>query len=832
MSIQTNSWSSSTLFCRWAENLTLQRLMTELDLLRGIASDEHLHAAHRIVVASAVAEQIEAWRLEDRGHRSYQAPTLINDELMLTLLLADALHSWPDPARPLRQLVRDCTGLTHDQVVVSFNRALGPLCRLDGKKRARDLPGPIDTPELAARRRLISDRLITATLADDLRAHAVGFNFACPSPRDDPSGGPLLHGGGLRWGWEATVAVTPGAAQIVVATLGPPAADGSPGRPDQSLEAAVSTLRHAVVGERTYGTVAPDLSVAWLRLTLAACASNLLYRPGGRDRARPAAVTLTPEERSLVRGDRPRCDITIRDLLGPVERHYSSALNGQVVPGLAKGRPQSRFQPGLQAGDRARIRPRLTAQDACVDSVIDPASLSDLAGGEPECAPAQGEREQADGLGGWVGADRVRPAGGQRYGCGALAVGHTSSVGRGKVRLRYRHAITVPREGIDRIVYCNIQWEGPEHSAPLILTEGVTVPAKRAAQSRVVTDDDRELVAMYAPAFLTRERINEVGPTACQLVLDFAPHTTAGLRAYLAVAYRYVDWAFTHYGAGVERTTLFDQRTINHFVKTGMGDMSRSSRSTYRTQLMRMGDILCPELRSTRLVEVIDKVPAEAPYTAEEVAQLPRWAMQQRGAYNRHAAWCLLAFCLGAGLRSAELAGLRREDVIEDLEGVSVHVRAGRNPRSVPLPTEWEDIAIVLAEAVAPGSLVFRPDRDATSPDKKSNAVSSWSRRLDHSTINVTTGRLRNTWIVRLLNSRVPARAIALLAGVDSFTAFDRYIPYVAQPSVERVLDELRCADNAKNRETHWRNRDYEQDLRAKRRRQRQAREKFRKQLG
>lgn len=307
-----------------------------------------------------------------------------------------------------------------------------------------------------------------------------------------------------------------------------------------------------------------------------------------------------------------------------------------------------------------------------------------------------------------------------------------------------------------------------------------------AGPVREVDEEDRAFLESYVPK-IPADRWLAIREFVLEVMLDYLPYSTARPGPQIRHLVAYVDWMHRVADVELDRERLLDPDMIAYYIEQ-VPELSPSSRTTRRATLLRMCDFLLPDMRRTVRMKPIGTGPASKPYSPEEIKRLKRLAMEQSTPYSRHAAWCMLAFGLGAGLAASELATLRREDVVEDRHGVFVHVRQpNRNqPRVVPVLDEFADEAIVLARCATPGHFVFRPDR--TSAGRAS--VGDWANRLKyHDELKFLLPRMRATWVVRHLNAGVPAQAVIAAAGMTSFTALDRYASYLDELTENEVRE-------------------------------------------
>lgn len=146
-----------------------------------------------------------------------------------------------------------------------------------------------------------------------------------------------------------------------------------------------------------------------------------------------------------------------------------------------------------------------------------------------------------------------------------------------------------------------------------------------------------------------------------------------------------------------------------------------------------------------------------------------------------------LALACFAGLRASEIAGLRREDILDDVPRPMIRVRGkGNRERVVPMPPMlWQ----VLCDFGLPhrGVIFRRPDGRAETGKRVSAAVSRWLRRLG---IRATAHQGRHRYATRLLAEGEDIRVIQAVLGHRSLTSTQVYTavePTVAWDSAARI---------------------------------------------
>ena len=220
---------------------------------------------------------------------------------------------------------------------------------------------------------------------------------------------------------------------------------------------------------------------------------------------------------------------------------------------------------------------------------------------------------------------------------------------------------------------------------------------------------------------------------------------------------------------------MFSVRNIERFVQGGLPDYTVSSKSTIRSRLMRVSELMLdPQNRRVRPL-VVGTLEALPPYTDSEVREFHSWAASQSTPQRQRSATVLLALGLGAGLSASETAAVRRIDLAVIDGALSVRLR-GTRPREVPFVLRWAgELGLVLNEDDDPTKFLFRPERTRSWP----NVITNFSTG---SPIRPQTQRLRATWVVAQLDQGTNVRTLARAAGVDSLEAFTRYLQFMKDP--------------------------------------------------
>lgn len=309
---------------------------------------------------------------------------------------------------------------------------------------------------------------------------------------------------------------------------------------------------------------------------------------------------------------------------------------------------------------------------------------------------------------------------------------------------------------------------------------------------RDLRPEEVEAIESYTPEVIPAQRWAGVRDYVLACVYTAGPYSAGHARRDLHKLARYVDWAHHVMGRALEHDEVFDYDLIAYYAIHALPDYTPASRATTRSSLLWFADHLVPAQTRVMRIERIGRTHVSHPYNEAQIQHMMRGATVQSTSYKRHACWNTLVFGLGARLRTNELDGLRREDVVADEAGVLVHVRTGRAPRVVPMLAQWEHHGLVLAQSVAPGAFTFKPERDGPRVKDLGFTLGHSVHRPDF-TVNMQ--RMRITWQVRLLNAGVPVLAEA--AGLSGVTGIERLFPFLDEVPRERARQALRAEWNA-----------------------------------
>lgn len=334
--------------------------------------------------------------------------------------------------------------------------------------------------------------------------------------------------------------------------------------------------------------------------------------------------------------------------------------------------------------------------------------------------------------------------------------------------------------------------------------------------SREPTAEELAPIENYRPKrAVPPQRYEAIRGYVVEVVTEVLRHSDRSIHTYISQLVQYVDWCDRVMGVELAHREVFDRELISYFAMNVLETSSKGSRSLFRSKLLWIGDILRPGEVKMRSLERSGKSFNARPYLPAEIGQLKVWASAQSTAYTRHACWAMLAFGFGAGLDTTELDGLRSDDVEETEDGVVVTIRGGRQPRQVVVTADWEDYAIVLAQAVEPGGFIFRSGRKGSYPNLIPHTVNQSKHQPEGLTIRMSWMRL--TWCVRLLNAGCPMPVFLTAAGLSSMGTMERIVPFLDDVPAEEAIGMMRAADAKRKAQFRAENPEYCNQLRRSR---------------
>jgi hypothetical protein len=268
---------------------------------------------------------------------------------------------------------------------------------------------------------------------------------------------------------------------------------------------------------------------------------------------------------------------------------------------------------------------------------------------------------------------------------------------------------------------------------------------------------------------------DEVEPFVRDAITLAAPLTAYTAQRLMTVATPFVLWCVGTEGYPLDAEIIFSRQVIEIYTTAGPGDRSEGTRRNYRSILMRISEVLLPEDHPIPMTALNART-SQPPYSKKEMEHFRRWALGQTTSIRRHKAMVMLALTAGAGMKSAEIGMVVREDVHIDQHGIVVSIR-GAFPRQVPLIGEWEQWLSNVVESVPDGAPVFGTANRINSKNMLSSFTASTTGLAPRS------DRLRATWVIHHLTVGTPMKEFLRACGVKKLENLSRYLEYIEPAS-------------------------------------------------
>jgi integrase len=270
---------------------------------------------------------------------------------------------------------------------------------------------------------------------------------------------------------------------------------------------------------------------------------------------------------------------------------------------------------------------------------------------------------------------------------------------------------------------------------------------------------------------------DEVEPFIRDAITLAAPQTAYTAQRLMTVATPFVLWCVGDMGLPLDAEVIFSRHVIDIYTNDETTGRSEGTRRNYRAILMRISEVLIPESHPAPMTALNART-SQPPYTEKEMIYFRRWATGQTTLIRRQKAMVMLALTAGAGMKSAEIGTLLREDVHVDDRGIVVCVR-GAFPREIPLLQEWEAWLATVLGTVPAGGPVFGTVGRINSKNMLSSFTSSTTGLAPRS------DRLRATWVVHHLTVGTPMKEFLRACGVRKLENLSRYLDYIEPASEE-----------------------------------------------
>lgn len=297
----------------------------------------------------------------------------------------------------------------------------------------------------------------------------------------------------------------------------------------------------------------------------------------------------------------------------------------------------------------------------------------------------------------------------------------------------------------------------------------------------------------YRPMRVRADVWDEVGPFVRDAAVSAAPLTAYTAHLLAARLTRYVVWATRAQGMTLDARGVFRRAVIIRYIDEteARGELKPGTLRNDRTILLRVAEVLAPDLNPKRLRGLNARV-AHPPYSPTDIDRITWWMRGQGTPLRERKATTMASLCLGAGLKSGEVADVRRRDVSVDEYGIVITV-GGERQRQVPMLRKWEPPFRQLIESMEEDEFVFGVPTRAGNRNLLSNFVEKSDGRTH---IHPRSDRMRATWLVDHLTAGTSMSALMRAGGIERFENLIRYLQFVPALDEGEYRRQLRGASS------------------------------------
>jgi hypothetical protein len=284
----------------------------------------------------------------------------------------------------------------------------------------------------------------------------------------------------------------------------------------------------------------------------------------------------------------------------------------------------------------------------------------------------------------------------------------------------------------------------------------------------------------YTPNSIDRWVWEGVRQTVIDIVRAFEPISEDDALAALRSVTRLTIWCHFDRGYELDSTLILHDVSIERFIAM---TMPSSPAPTQRREAQRLLAIAAGVHRTRQIPSIkAMKLARSSIYSSKEQVAIVGWAQTQNSERVRRNADLVVALTLGAGLYPAELLAARVGNVAELGDLLIVNV-GGDNPRQVPIRRFWADIVRerIVGRPSDEQLMIHEKQPDSTTSVMTLFVGTSRAGRPDPQ-------KMRSTWIVGLLNDRVPVPIVLKAAGLKHSDSLNRYLPFVDEPANSDAL--------------------------------------------
>ena len=330
-----------------------------------------------------------------------------------------------------------------------------------------------------------------------------------------------------------------------------------------------------------------------------------------------------------------------------------------------------------------------------------------------------------------------------------------------------------------------------------VSASAVTLPVVEVPEGEL-TAGVQEAIASYRALKVTGQQWSQVEASVRLAMRAYGPASARWVPTQGGHVARFALWLHQR----PERTEtgdlhlreLADLALVTAYVAGPMADSPAATRATARAVLTRIVHRLRPDTAPERIAYT----PIKAPYTPTECAAFVRLARNQPTKDRRRALSALVALGLGAGLDGHDLreiapVHIREVTLSEDRSVLVVTVPGGQRPRTVVMRDAYADLlreALALHKSAKRGRNTpltgVKPSRANVGSAVTDNAVTATGPGVD-----ISTARLRSTWLLACMCAPIPLNVLLCTAGLRSARSLADLLLYCPAPSdadVQRIL--------------------------------------------
>lgn len=253
-------------------------------------------------------------------------------------------------------------------------------------------------------------------------------------------------------------------------------------------------------------------------------------------------------------------------------------------------------------------------------------------------------------------------------------------------------------------------------------------------------------------------------------------------RKHLRILTAYVSWAIKS-GYPEDILTLMTDEAINDYSRMILAGTRDATAGTRRSKLRALARTVNPEKNIQAVSPQFRHTDVKPPYTQEDVYWITRRISQVRKPTTRRAIQTAVALGLGAGLTTGDLQTLTRSDITDHgNSGICITI-TGRNPRTIWLRREYEEMLREGIRHLSPGGRILglRHHKD-TVRDLYRNIQPTGSGPM------VVQSRLRHTWLAHLMCEPIPLVAVMRVAGLSTARTLTELVPFIDDATDEQLL--------------------------------------------